>query len=318
MKLKEIVECIVDTSVSMTNTSVVGELFDRLCDNLELVNRFNKEINWNRRTISTLLNGGNLPPSLRQSFLLSDFNDMLFDAIHVFYEDKKDKIGEDSCAAKLNVLFSKERAKYPPMKTQLDFGSDFEHALFDCLYQFFWESNEAKRKAKSPRGLTNKSIFATIISTEIQVSQVRGKTVKHTIAYSLDDKMDKNGIEGALREKLGSSFDFYFDEIESTFEFLASGGLDIKYRFLQTMSYYYLNFLESRGISPDDKEKIRSRSADVINYVLAQVMHDVEGKDIEGCFGTEAPIYCFALVAYAFYRCRILIPIEEENNDHRL
>ena len=315
MNLKAIVEALVLNSSSMSNTFVIEEIFGRLDDNLGLQNRLQKEIEWNRKTVSALLSGRPLPPSLRQSFAFSDFNDMLLDSIHHFYVNNKENIAEEACTEALSDLFANEKERFPKMRNPLEIETFFEKSLFDCLYQFFWESYTNPKIEKTSRK-SNKSLFALIISTVLQTSQAEGRVVKHRIAYSLDDKMDVNGIGGGLRGKIGVSFDTYFDAIESTFEFLANKELDIKSRFLNAMAYYYTDFMAWKGIDPDDKENIKKQSADAINYVLTTVMRDVEGREINGCYETEVPMYCFALVVYAFYRCRILIPIEEEKNDH--
>ncbi len=316
MTLEKITHAIVDNSCKITNTTFVTAIFGTLCDNFELKNLRGNDFKWNKKTVSVIITSNKIPPSILETFKLSDFPDMLLKSVRDFNEDYKERIGDESCAAALLSLFKSEKEKYPAISGLEEISDPIEKSLFDCLYQLFWQLSQDQKKLGLSVKPRNSSLFATIISSVAEMSNRGTPTSKHPSPYSLDDKMELNQIEGALKKKLSLSFDSYFDSIESAFDSLFNYDYSIKSKFLETINYYYLDYLSDKKLDPSSTSQIAAHASDIFTFISSTIMSNVESKNVSCCYEEQLPIYVWALVTYAFYRCRILIPMEGEKNDY--
>ena len=316
MTLEEIAHAVTNNSVQITNTIFITGIFETLCDDLELKNQRGKDFRWNKKTVSAIVRSNKIPPSILEAFKLSDFSDMLLASIREFSENYKERIGDENCAAALSSLFEKEKDKFPPICNSEKIDDLVESSLFNCLYQLFWQLSKKQKKTSLSVKPTNSSLFATIISSVVKVSNQKASKSKHPLPYSLDDKMALNKLGEALKRKLSVSFDSYFDAIEDAFDTLSDYDYLIKSKFLETVHYYYLDYLEGKNLSPNSVSEVSSNASDIFTYISSTIMRNIELNSMNCCYEEQLPIYVWALVTYAFYRCRILIPMEGEKYGH--
>lgn len=313
MTLEEITHAVTDNSIQITNTIFITEIFGTLCDNLELKNQRGNDFRWNKKTVSSIVTSNKIPPSILEAFKLSDFPDMLLVSINEFNEDYKEKIGDEKCSTALSLLFENEVEKFSSIKDFEKIPDSVEESLFKCLYQLFWQLSKKQQKTNLSVKPRNSSLFATIISTIADVSNRRQSKSNHRLPYSLDDKMALNRLSEALKKKLIVSFDSYFDTIEDAFDALSDYDYLIKSKFLEAVHYYYLDYLNEKNLDPNSICEISSNASDIFTYISSTIMRNIELKNMDCCYEEQLPIYVWALVTYAFYRCRILIPMEGED-----
>lgn len=312
MTLEEITHAVADNSIRITNTIFITEIFETLCNYLELKNQRGNDFKWNKKTVSTIIRSNKIPPSILEAFKLSDFSDMLLASVREFIENYKENIGDEGCPMALSSLFEKEKEKYPPIKTFEQIMNPIEKFLFNCLYQLFWQLSERQKKTSLSVKPRNSSLFATIISSVAEMSNRNASKSKHSLPYSLDDKMALNQLGEALKQKLSISFDSYFDSIENSFDTISDCDYFIKSKFLEAVHYYYLDYLDNKKIDPNSAERVSAHASDIFAYISSTIMRNVESKALDCCYEEQLPIYVWALVTYAFYKCRILIPVKGE------
>lgn len=121
--------------------------------------------------------------------------------------------------------------------------------------------------------------------------------------------MKVNGITGAAATKIYESFLDYFEGIESTFDMMENGDFMIKATFLSKMRNYYLDYLVQENIEVSDCEK---KSYRCMEWVFERAKGDLGKNPKIDCFQEQVDDYLYALIVYAFYRRRILIPVEGE------
>ena len=310
MQIKDIIEAIQTYSSDLEKPDIMAALVGYIADYYGLKNQKKQDFKWVSNRTSEIMASNKIPQAIVKAVGLDDFGDCLDSMATSFFQQYGPQLELDPLKEILIVIFERDSSE----KEDLDCKS-VEDVLKACVSRLFKQAKAAYDFQLSKTSLLDRSLFVSIINGVIKLNASEGVVVKHEKPYSLEDKMALNGIEGELKERISDNFYRSFDVIESAFELLSQFNISIKTKFLTVMGGFYSEYLIRKGLSRQDSESIKKAAPDLLLWVEAKVVESMEEENGANCFKEELSAYSSALTAYAFYKCRILIPMEAEH-DH--
>ena len=310
VKFKEIMDIIKKYSTSLSNKDFVSFITEKLIFSYSLKNSKGGEPKMSDNRVSELIYSNILPPSLRTAFLFDDFSEILSGIAEDFFFEYQEQITDQAKLSKeLNIRYSEYHEYKEPEFSHAD---DISKSLFYCLFDFFESqyNNHMNNRVltKHPEQM---SVFSVIIK-ELLNQCNKPVYVKHSVSYKIEDKIRENDLNDNAKAMIEESIDDYYDCIENTFTILSEGNVVTKQIFLNLLRSYYFEYLNNHNISINDKDKIRIKSNDIINWMKCKICVEIENCNNISCYSELVPVYSFALVVYAFYKCRILLKVDGE------
>lgn len=309
MQIKDIIEAIQSHSSDLEKPDIMAALVGYIADYYGLKNQKKQDFKWVSNRTSEIMASNKIPQTIVKAIGLDDFGDCLDSMVTSFFQQNGPQLELDPLKEELIAIYKRDSAEEAFVPESVG------DALKACLSRFFKQAKAAYDFQLSKASLLDRSLFVSIINGVIKLNASEGIVVKHEKPYSLENKMALNGIEGELKERISDSFYRSFDVIESAFEFLSQFNISIKTKFLTVMGGFYSEYLIRKGLSRQDSESIKKAAPDLLLWVEAKVVESMEEENGANCFKEELSAYSSALTAYAFYKCRILIPMEAER-DH--
>ena len=310
MRFSNIVDEIKVCSPDIRKTDIVDGILHPIANGFKLRNQKGKEFDFlTSSRVSELLTSDRIPESLILTFKQPSFTKVVAEAVNDFINSFHHLIKLDSAFENICRLRECKPSIYNGNGEER-----FRKALVDCLSDYFsqkYENLDMKAKPSVSKPV-NTSLFATLIEGILSVGDPENMSKRALKPYKLEQKLDLNKIDGVLREKIELYFDDYFDKIELALRQLSLKDSNISNRFLLKMANLYLSFRVEYNIPSTDHGLIIKNAQAIIDYVQMKILSSVENSPIENAYEEEIGDYAFGLVVYAFYECKILIPIEDE------
>lgn len=310
MRFTEIVDAIKVCSPDLRKPDIVDGLLHPIAEGFKLRNRKGDKLDFlTSSRVSELLTSDKLPECLILTFKQPSFTKVVAEAVNDFINSFHQLIKLDSAFE--NICRLRE------CKPSIYNGNDeerFRKALVDCLSDYFsqkYETLDMKAKPSVSKPI-NTSLFVTLIEGVINVGDPENMPKRALKPYKLEQKLDLNEIDGVLREKIEHYFDDYFDKIELALRQLSLKDPNIGNRFLSKMGRLYIDFREEYSIPSANHGLIIKNAQAIMDYAKMKILSSVESSPIENVYEEEIGDYAFGLVVYAFYECKILIPMEDE------
>lgn len=310
MNFKPIIEAIKTYSHGLTNETIVSYIMDDISQSLNLTNRKGNDIKWTANRVSELVSKNKLPASFVCCFELEDFSDAVELSIVDFLKQFETSINIGELNKNLRMLFDNQH-----MMTPYPYDIDKQTTpLSLCLYDFFKEHCRAKLKCfdmNVPSSPIKMTLMAKIVKTVVD-DKTSTKFIRHTRPYTIEEKISVNDIYGTMADRIQNAFDDFYDKIDACIDIMSEENINVKNSFLTIIRNLYCDYLDINGIDLTDKSSIKIKSAEAIQWICAKVCKMLEKSNDNICYVDEVPIYSFALVIYAFYKCRILLKVDGE------
>ena len=311
MRFSEILDVVKSSSNGLTNKRFVYLIMDSLGDSFGIENAKKESLSWKDNRVSELVKSDKLPSSYKTIFILNDFQERLAHATDDFIDECRDILNINNIECQLDKLY---KGKHTYQEPSLEFCENKDCiGLFKCLYDFFaCQYNNYRKNIKSNKNISAQpNTFSSIIKEIIKIESC-AKYECHIKPYSIEEKNFKNNIDINTKEEIETSFYDYYDTIEFALTRMSELDLAIKQRFLNIINSYYFEYLREHDIKVNDEEQIKAKSSDIIYWIRSKVSFYISNSSVMGCDDESIPVYSFALVVYAFYKCRILLKVDGE------
>ena len=310
MRFTDIVDAIKVCSPDLRKTDIVDGLLHPIADGFKLRNQKGNKFDFlQSNRVSELLTSDKIPECLILTFKQPSFTKVITQAVDEFIDSYNQYIKLDSAFENLCQLCKRVSSIYK--------GNDNDRlrkALVDCLNDYFSQKYNALNMKVNPSTIkpVNTSLFVTLIEGVLNVNDSANMPKRSLKEYKLEQKLDLNKINGVLREKIESYADNYYDKIEVALHQLSLKDLNIINRFLLKMGNLYMEFREEYNIPSSNHNLIIQNAQAILDYIKMKILSSVANTPIEKAYDEDLDDYAFALVVYAFYECKILIPMEDE------
>ena len=307
MNFKSIIEVIKSCSCGLNNEKIVSDIMDDISQSLNLTNKSGNDINWTANRISELVSKNKLPASFLCCVELENFSDAIELSAQNFLDSKKEIINITNLNENLNNLFNAHH-KMEPYSYDINAKTT---PLSLCLYDFFQEYCQVNIKSFNMWSNVKMTLIAQIIKTVVN-DKTSINFIRHSFPYTIEDKLLVNDIKGTMADRIENSFDAFYDKIDNCMNLMSEENINIKNSFLTIIRNLYCDYLDMNDIELTDELSIKAKSTEAIKWISAKVCKILEKSNENICFEDEAPVYSFALVVYAFYKCRILLKVDGE------
>ena len=203
-----------------------------------------------------------------------------------------------------------------------EYPIDSKNILADCLFyclQYDEVRNQYSRKLNNPNerfndDLVDISIIAAIVNEIAKYKKKSYIAKSHHKAYSVEDKMLRNKITGAMYHRIVKAFDDYnyvMDAIDNLNEGDIFASKDI-YSFYNDT---YLQVLDDMNIDVSNVDDIIENSEVIFKNVNEKIYLDVLNTIDLGISIEKAKMNLFSVTTAVFYKCKFLISLEGDESD---
>ncbi len=189
----------------------------------------------------------------------------------------------------------------------------------DNVYEYFAKiiqlSFTIRKPGQSIDGEMKENIYEILdlvinFIIKAKISPVSG--VKHTLAYEIADKCERNCINGKFRNKIIESFENYYFDLDDFLE----NSIDLDYALYDRITKFYVDayneVLDNEEIDYRDENDILDNSILIFQSLNEKIQNTLFNNNILTTSYEDSKEYIMALSTYVFYKCKFLLPVEEK------
>ena len=313
-------------NANIANDLILNGFFDGIIDNYDLKNKKGDRLEgYNHVRASEVINS-KVPVYSEITGVVKDANALncIIESMDGFFKNTFRKVNIEELNEALKKYIARDETFGKKEKERINqLPNNSKQILAECIY-YCLQIDDIKNQFRRNKNYTNVANVVPdvdinevgqIIYAIVKNKKNKKKNIKHIKAYSLADKLKRNEITGILYTKVvdfGEEYDCVIEAIDN----LSEIDINIPSKLYGIYEDVYNKVLSEMSINIGDIESIQSASEGIFDKIDKYIFDNYLLGENFGISNDRVRSNLFAITVAVFYKCKFLLPLEEENDSN--